>query len=167
MKRQNITFLIAMIFAFSEMSLAEDKGLNNPVHKFWSCAITSYNSLVDGKYQEDRCRANTQYSELPCREFFVEYEGAGGVRPGVPFKETIKHKMQKSSSTDDNEYNIPTTTTTTIGIRKDKDQYLYTHTIVKTEIKFTNKWIYNGKCSYYEAPVNEKIYLDRGLETAR
>ena len=60
-----------MIIVFPRASLSEDKGINNPVHKFWTCAILFYNSLVDGKYQESKCQANTQYSEPPCREFFV------------------------------------------------------------------------------------------------
>lgn len=167
MKKHNIVFLITIISAFPQVTFAKDQGLKNPVHKFWSCAITTYNTLVDGNYQENKCRANTQYSEPPCREFFVEYEGAEGIRPGVSFKQTIVHNMKKSSSRYD-ELNIPTkSTTTTIEIKKDKNQYLYTHTIVATDIKFSNKWFYNGKCSYYEAPVNEKIYMDSGLKTSR
>ena len=168
MKRRNITFLIAVISAFPEMPLAEDKGLINPVHKYWTCAITSYNSLVEGKRQEGRCRTNTEYSEPPCREFFVEFEGADGIRPGVPFKQTIGHNMQKNPPTSGHESNNPAqSTTTTIEINKDKDQYLYTHTIEKSGVKPTNKWVYNGKCSYYQAPANEKIYMDSGLKTAR
>ncbi|WP_411727468.1 hypothetical protein [Methyloglobulus sp.] len=168
MKRENITFLIVIISALPEILLGGDKGPINPVHKYWSCAITSYNSLVEGKYQEGRCRANTEYSELPCREFFVEFEGADGIRPGVPFKQTIGHNMQKSPSTSDDEFNTPTqSTTTTIEINKDKDQYLYTHTIEKTGANFADKWLYRGKCSYYEASANEKIYMEKGLDAAQ
>lgn len=165
MKRRSLTFLIAVISAFPEMPLAEDKE-PNPVHKYWTCAITSYNSLVEGKYQEGRCRANTEYSEPPCREFFVEFEGADGIRPGVPSKQTIGHNMQKSPSTSDDESNTPMQSTS-IEINKHKDQYLYIHTIEKPGVKSTNKWVYNGKCSYYQAPANEKIYMDSGLTTTR
>jgi hypothetical protein len=168
MKRPNRIVLIALIFSFPEILYAEEQGLNNPIHKFWSCAITTYNSLVNGKVQEDRCRANTQYSEPPCQAFFIEYEGVDGIRPGVPFTQTVEHKRLKSASTSDNEpAPPPELTTTTIEIRKDNDQYFYTQSIVKTGVKLTNKWLYSGKCSYYTAPVNEKIYMERGLPTAR
>lgn len=163
MKKQELLFLMATVFVPSQMLLAKDKGLDTPTHKFWSCTITSYNSTVDSKYHEDRCMANTQYSEPPCKEFFVEYEGVDGIRPGVPYKQAIG---QKSASTRNNE-NDATTKSTTIEIRKDKDQYSYTHTIVEMGNTSTNKWAYNGKCVYFEDPRNEKIYMQKDLDTTR
>jgi hypothetical protein len=151
-----------MIFSFPSLLIAEDSSVNNPLHKFWICAITDYNSLVDGKYQEGKCRANTQYSEPPCREFFLEYEGADGIRPGIDFK---KVSEQESSSTVDGKEQAAQSTT--IEIKKDKDQYLYTHSIVKTSSKSTDKWVYNGQCRYYQSPSSEKIYIHNGLEIAR
>ncbi|WP_394752870.1 hypothetical protein [Crenothrix sp.] len=161
--KTRMTFLMAMILSLPTLLIAEDNSLNNPLHKFWICAITDYNSLVDGNYQESKCRANTQYSEPPCREFFLEYEGVDGIGSGIDFK---KVSEQESSSIVDGEAQA-TTQSTTIEIKKAKDQYLYSHSIVKTSSKFTDKWLYNGQCRYYQTSSSEKIYIHKGLEIAR
>jgi hypothetical protein len=160
MKTRHI-ILTALIFAFPNLLLAENKGATNPVHKYWTCAISSYHSLVDRKYQETQCSANTEYSEPPCREFVVEYEGTEGIRPGVPFEQTIPSFPDQKSTM------AAQPATTRIEINKKKDQYFYTQTVEHTGISATNKWVYNGKCNYNEAPAKEKIYMDFGLKTAR
>ena len=151
MKRLKITALILLSFTFPKMPLAEDSDLQNSTHKYWVCAISAYHSIIDGKRQEGECRANTEYSEPHCRQFVVEFEGDDGVRLGAPFKQT-------------KQLNNPSTTTT-IAINKANEQYLYTHTIEKMDVNSTNKWVYKGKCNYFEAPANEKIYMEKGLKT--
>jgi hypothetical protein len=165
MKRHKVMLLILMNFACPRILFAEDRVAENSIHKFWFCAIASYNALIEGNYQAGKCRSNTQYSEPPCREFFIEYEGVEGIRPGVPFRQTIERKLPISSSA--NSAETTQSTTTTIEINKDKEQFAYVHTIEETVGKFTNKWVYNGKCRYYEAPANEKIYIPKGLEAVR
>jgi hypothetical protein len=151
MKKHEIAVLTLLTFTFPQMSLAGGNDSSSPTHKYWVCAISSYHSIIDGKRQEGKCNANTEYSEPRCREFVVEFEGDDGVRPGQPFKQT--NQQDKPS------------TTTTIAINKEGDQHLYTHTIEKIGINATNKWVYNGKCNYYEASANEKIYMEKGLKT--
>jgi hypothetical protein len=130
--------LIALTFSFSQGLLA-----GGNTHKYWVCGVTTYHAVVDGNPLQGQCRANTAYSEPPCREFVVEFNGANGVRPGAPYAQSEG------------------ATTTRIEINKTNGLHIYTHTINKSG----NKWVYNGKCSYFEAPANEKIHMDKGLET--
>jgi hypothetical protein len=160
MKSRGFTLLIAMGFALPVLALAADVESKMPVHKYWTCAISSYTAEVDGKYQEYSCRTNTEYSNPPCREFVLDYDGDSGVRPGDNYRAVINqsnastHKDGKSQAE-----------TSNIEIKSDKDQYVYIHTVVKAGIKFSNKWVYTGVCHYYEAPASEKIYRDQGLKT--
>lgn len=152
MKKHEIAALMLLILIFPQLSLAGSDGSSSPIHKYWVCAISSYHSIIDGKRQEGKCIANTEYSEPHCKEFVVEFEGNNGVRPGQPFKQT-------------DQQNNPSTTTT-IAINKESGQHLYTHTIEKAGINSTKiKWVYNGRCNYYEAPSNEKIYMEKSLKT--
>ncbi len=153
--------LMALILAFPNMPLAENNGAVNPVHKYWTCAISSYHSLVNGKYQEAQCRANTEYSEPPCRGFVVEYEGADGIRPSVPYEQKI------SSKPFDKSVKAAQPTITKIEINKSKEKFVYTHTVDQTGISGNNKWIYYGTCNYNEASAGEKIHMDYGLKPAR
>ncbi len=166
MKKNVIPVLFVMLLIFPDVPLAEDKELLLPPHRYWVCSISSYNSFIDGKYQESKCRANTEYSKPPCREFVVEFEGEGGIRPGMPFKQTVGCDMKKSPLSSPNEAkNQAQSTTTTIQINEKDGQYLYVHTIETDNIS-KDRWVYQGNCKYYKAPINEKIYLDKGLKTA-
>jgi hypothetical protein len=160
MKSRGFTLLIAMGFALSGLALAADVESKTPVHKYWTCAISSYSSAVDDNYQKYTCRANTQYSNPPCREFVVEYDGDEGVRPGDSYRAVIN--QNNAAKYNDGKSQAETSS---IEIKSDKDKYVYTHTVVKTGLKFSSKWVYNGVCHYYEAPASEKIYMDEGLKT--
>jgi hypothetical protein len=153
--------LMALVLALPEVSLAENNQAANPVHKYWTCVISSYHSLVDGKYQEAQCRSNTEYSEPPCREFVVEYEGANGIRPNVPYEQKISSEPSDQSTQGQQTKSIK------IGISRAEEKFIYTHTVEQTEASANNKWTYNGLCSYNEAPTSEKIYMDYGLKTMR
>jgi hypothetical protein len=164
MKSQKIGVVILVMLYFPNVVLAGSNESANPTHKYWVCAISSYYSQIDGKREDGKCRANTEYSEPQCREFVVEYEGEGGVRPGVPYKEISNGHRQDSLSNVPNDLENQTNSTTTkIAITKENNHYSYAHIIENTTIKSTNQWVYTGKCNYFEAPLSEKIYLQRGL----
>lgn len=112
-------------------------------HPYWVCGVTTYQLIVGGKSQSGQCSSNTAYSQPPCREFFVDFAGPDGVRPGAPF-----NKDENGIST-------------RIEITKANGHFTYSHTINKPG----NRWIYQGKCRYFEAPASEKIYMDHGLKT--
>ncbi len=139
MKTFNIA-LAASILTLPPLSYA------GGAHKYWVCGVTTYHAVVGGKSQQGKCQANTAYSEPPCREFMVEFDGANGVRPGAPYEQTLNDASK-----------------TRIEINKANGQHAYAHTIEKSG----DKWTYNGNCSYFEAPVSEKIHIDNGLKTSR
>ncbi|CAG7856560.1 hypothetical protein MCAMS1_01087 [biofilm metagenome] len=113
------------------------------IHKYWVCGVTTYQSIVNGKTQSGQCRANTAYSEPPCREFVVEFDGANGIQPGAPYRQNANGA------------------TTNIEINQANGQHSYLHTINKHgEIR-----TYHGKCNYFEAPANAKIHMEYGLKT--
>jgi hypothetical protein len=159
--KTSTVILMALVLALPDVSLAENNEAANPVHKYWTCAISSYHSLVDGKYQEAQCRSSTEYSEPPCRGFVVEYEGANGVRPNVPYAQKISSRPSDKSTQGQQ------TKTINIDISKAEEKFIYTHTVAQTGANANNKWIYNGLCNYNEAPTSEKIYMDYGLKTTR
>lgn len=162
MKNRNSVLLLLMIVILPQIAYTVEQASDNPVHKYWVCAINRYSTLEDGKYQAHTCRANTQYSEPPCPEFYVDYEGENGVRPGISFEKTIG---LGNTSPPDSEKNTQTQSTT-IEIRTVQGENLYRHSIVKTVGKLTNKRVYEGKCEFYQAPSTEKIYMNYGLKTA-
>jgi hypothetical protein len=131
--------LIALILSLPQTLLAG----GGATHKYWVCAVKTYQSSLGGKTQNGQCRANTAYSEPPCREFVVEYNGANGVRPGAPFTQSDG------------------TNAIRIEINKTGGLHTYAHTINKDGGIRT----YHGTCSYFEAPANEKIHMDYGLKT--
>ena len=152
---------IPVILAFPVLMLAATKGSANPVHKYWTCAISSYNSLVDGKYEEAQCRANTEYSDPPCRGFVVEYEGANGIRPDAPYQHRITSEPFGKTSKEQQPTMIK------IEINKVENRLVYTHTLEQTGANANNKKVYKGLCTYNEAPSTEKIYMDYGLKAVR
>jgi hypothetical protein len=101
---------------------------------------------------EQQCRANTEYSEPPCRPFVVEYEGADGIRPDKPFQQNIKLVSGQPA-------------TVRIEISKEDSKYVYAHSIEQIGTNAAQKWHYKGVCQYNEAPTQEKIYMDYGLKT--
>ncbi|MBM4208432.1 MAG: hypothetical protein FJ190_10630 [Gammaproteobacteria bacterium] len=112
-------------------------------HQYWVCGVTAYQSIVGGKTQAGQCSANTAYSQPPCREFVVEFAGANGIRPGASYQQSANG------------------VSTRIEITKADGYYAYNHTINKAG----NRWSYQGKCRYFEAPIGEKIHMDHGLKT--
>ena len=162
MKYQFINSLLTGIFLFPTVLVAGGDDPKATPHKYWVCAISSYYSLVDGKREEGKCRANTEYSEPQCREFYVD-EGEGGVHLGQAYKKTSTDNNQMNSS---NSINQNSPATITITIDKQDDHYLYKHLIERTSNNAADQWVYNGKCTYYEAPMKEKIYLHKGLDTS-
>ncbi len=139
MKIFNIA-LASAILALPQLSCA---GGGAAVHKYWVCGVTTYHSVVGGKSQQGKCQANTAYSNPPCREFMVEYDGANGIRPGVPYTQDLAGGS------------------TRIEINKENGQYAYNHTVEKSG----DKWVYLGNCNYFEAPVSDKVHMDFGLKT--
>lgn len=153
--------LIAFTLASPNITLAENKGSVNPTHKYWTCTISSYYSMLNGKHQAAQCLANTEYSEPPCREFVVEYEGPKGVRPNVPYQQKVSPDTFEKSA------KATQPMLAKIEINQDKDNFIYKHTIEQAGASTNNAWVYSGVCHYNEAPASEKIYMDYGLKTTR
>jgi len=160
MKISTFTFLIILLVSCN-MARAEETGTTNAVHKYWTCTISSYHSLINGRYQQAQCRANTEYSEPPCRGFVVEYEGANGIRPNNSFEQkTLSEPYDKSDKEQ-----LPTIIKIEIGSAENK--FVYKHSVQQKAISGVNQWGYDGLCDYNEAPASKKIYMDYGLKTAR
>ena len=155
------TLLMVLILTIPKPLLAQNSGTAPPIHKYWTCAISSYDSWVNGKHQTARCQANTEYSAPPCRGFVVEYEGEKGIRPNVAY---IENTTMESL---DGIIKTMLPTVIRIEINPVGDQYLYRHTIEQTNGATTNQWVYNGFCQYNEAPAHEKIHMDHGLNIGR
>ena len=122
------------------------------LQKYWTCTVSSYTVFAGGKGVEHQCRANTEYSEPPCRPFVVEYEGADGIRPDKPFQQNIKLVSGQPA-------------TLRIAISKEGSKFAYAHSIEPSGADAGQKWHYSGVCQYNEAPTQEKIYMDYGLKT--
>lgn len=140
------SILLAILVELSGITLAENSHATGSMHQYWVCGISSYHSIADGHRQDGRCPTNTAYSVPPCREFYVELEGLNGIHPGFPYQRT-----NEDSST------------VTITINKTNGGYEYSHTVNKAG----EQWLYLGQCHFYEAPDNEKIYMDQGLQILR
>lgn len=138
--------LIPLLIQQSAMALADNESMSDSVHKYWVCGISSYSSIVADQRQDRQCRANTAYSDPPCREFYVEYEGANGIRPDHPFQRTDGENS-----------------TVTINITSVNNTVVYSHTVDRSG----DQWVYRGQCAFYEAPSGATIHLDQGLVTGR
>lgn len=152
------TVWVLFLLSF-ENSFAESNGLSNKIHKYWICAVSTYRYLNNGNQKEYHCRANTEYSESPCREFYLEFEGPEGIRPSVTFKQTVTSNPKEMSSFPQNMTGLPVTTT--VEIKQQRGEYVFTQIVEQA----TSKWVYKGHCDYFEAPLNEKIHRDKGLNT--
>ena len=159
MKIRRIAVIAAAFLLSSQISIADTNGLTEKNHKYWLCAVSTYRHINQGNDQEYKCRANTEYSEPPCREFLLEFEGVDGIRPGAPFKQTITQSPTEQSRITQNKLIQPVTTT--IEINEQGGEFLYTQTVEQA----ASEWVYKGPCHYYEAPLSEKIYRDKGLKT--
>lgn len=124
------------------------------LHKYWTCAVSSYTVYEAGKGVEHQCRANTEYSKPPCRPFVVEYNGKDGVNLDQPYQQEISLASGQPA-------------TARIEISKDSGKYVYAHTIEQTGSNALHRWHYKGVCQYNEAPTQEKIYMDYGLKAGR
>jgi hypothetical protein len=160
MKKISVT-IMAIVLICPHLLSAEETGVNNPVHKYWTCTISYYHSLINGNRKEAQCRANTEYSEPPCRGFVVEYEGANGVRPTHPYE------RESSSEAFENSANAKLPTKTRIVINKAGEKFYYHQTVQQKVIGGYNEWVYKGVCNYNEAPAGEKMFMDYGLKRTR
>jgi hypothetical protein len=160
MKKSSLTFM-AFVLIWPHFLSAGETGVNNLVHKYWTCTISSYHSMVNGNRKEAQCRANTAYSEPPCRGFVVEYEGANGVSPTHPYE------SRTSSEALENSANTKLPTMTRIVINRAGEKFYYQQTVQQKGLSGNNEWVYKGVCNYNEAPAGEKIFMDYGLKRTR